>query len=85
MLFMQAPVAPANPAINGPEIRRLRQQAGLSVTALADQAEVTPSYISALERGRRARCSPATLNRICDALAVDHAALLMPVPARSAA
>lgn len=39
--------------IDGPGLRKLRQEAGISVRALAGRLEISPMYLSDLELGRR--------------------------------
>lgn len=52
---------------DGPEIRRLRTQAGLTLVQLATEAGCTPQTLSNIERGNK-RCSRALLARIALAL-----------------
>lgn len=58
----------------GPRLRRLRLASGMSARAVAGRADVSPSYLSRLERGQ---VSPnvSTLLRITDALGQPAAAL----------
>jgi len=52
------PVAAAKP-ISGPEIRTLREQANLSQAAFARYLNLTPGYVSQLERGTKQPKGPA--------------------------
>ncbi len=57
----------------GQQLRRLRLQHGLSQEALAERAGLTPSAVAALERGRRRRPYPRTIDRLAEALDLaDH-------------
>lgn len=54
-----------------PEIlRTLRQDAGLTQVELAELAGIGRKYVSDLETGYRARVSPPTYVRLCDALKI---------------
>lgn len=53
-----APLAAAKP-ISGPEIRGLREQANLSQAAFARYLNLTPGYVSQLERGTKQPKGPA--------------------------
>ncbi len=52
------PVPAAKP-ISGPEIRGLREQANLSQAAFARYLNLTPGYVSQLERGTKQPKGPA--------------------------
>lgn len=58
----------------GQTIRRLREDAGMSLKALADIAEVSESFLSQVERGI-ANPSVASLRRLADALGTSIGAL----------
>ncbi|MFJ8687359.1 helix-turn-helix domain-containing protein [Micromonospora wenchangensis] len=60
----------ASPEIDGHRIRELRQQSGLSVTALARRIGITPQYLSQIERGHRPTVSPHTFTQIRAAMGV---------------
>ncbi len=60
-------------------LRRYRLRAGLSHAALADQSAVSATAIAAIERGRRRKPHPQTLNALARALQLtdaEHEALL---------
>lgn len=59
------------------EFRRRRIAAGLSVTDLAEQAGVTKSHLSSVEKGR-AGFSPKNLKAVADALRCEVHDLLLP-------
>jgi transcriptional regulator with XRE-family HTH domain len=52
-------------------LRRIRQDRALTQQALADKADVTPSYLHKLETGHRARPSEAVVRRLSDTLDVE--------------
>jgi transcriptional regulator with XRE-family HTH domain len=61
----------------GARIRTLRKEAGLSLTALAERADVSKGYLWTLERGEtKTRPSGETLHRIAKALGTTIADLL---------
>ena len=55
--------------ISGKRLRRLRENKGLSVTALASLAGVSKPHLSQVERGVR-RPSPFVLAALCEVLRV---------------
>lgn len=59
----------------GKQIRALKTQAGYSQEALAEAADLSPSYLSHIERGRK-KVSLESLVRIADALGVTTDRLL---------
>ena len=59
----------------GKSIKRLRTEAGISQRDLADSAEVTPSFLSLIESGRR-EPSLATIRKIADALETPEEVLI---------
>ncbi|MDL9948649.1 XRE family transcriptional regulator [Gordonia sp. ABSL11-1] len=66
----------------GAEIRRRRKQRGVTLTSLAEQAEISHSFLSQLERGY-ARPSMTTLERIARALETTQVSLMLAAdPAR---
>jgi transcriptional regulator with XRE-family HTH domain len=56
-------------------LRRARESAGLTISALAAQAKVTPSHLASVERGYPYGASPPTLARIAAVLGVTIAEL----------
>lgn len=50
------------------QIKRFRKENDLSINELARKTELTPSYISNLERGKRDNPSKETMERIAEAL-----------------
>lgn len=64
--------APASPsvhiAIDADALRDLRQDRGLTQSALADLAGITPQYLWQLENEKRTHMRPPTFVRLCDAL-----------------
>lgn len=65
-------------------VRRLRQQLGLSLDALAERSGVSRSNISLIERGRSSPTA-AVLDRLATALGVALASLFEPVDAEAVA
>lgn len=61
--------------IDGAELRRLREDAGLDMSGLASAASISRSYVSMLESGERASCSAPVASRIAQALDVAIADL----------
>ena len=70
---------------NGPLIRRLRTDAGMTTRELAMVARVDGSTISRAERGRYGSTSWLTLERIGDHFGVPAWALYLPTQHGSAA
>jgi hypothetical protein len=64
-------VAHANPAMDGAWLRRQRERIGLSKDQMAQTLSISAAYLHQLERGRRARVSPALFARICDAAGIE--------------
>jgi transcriptional regulator with XRE-family HTH domain len=58
----------------GHRLRELRAERGVSQSALAERAEVTPEYVSRIERGRVGP-SLVVIQRIATALGVEPKAL----------
>ena len=58
----------------GPQLRRRRLALGLSVTSVAEQANVSKGFLSLAERGKT-RVSVPVLLRICDVLGVTIGSL----------
>jgi transcriptional regulator with XRE-family HTH domain len=72
------PAVPATavdePAPLGERLRAQRRRAGLSLRELARQAELSPSFLSQIERDQ-AEPSVQSLRRLCEALRIDVADL----------
>lgn len=66
----------ASPEVNGARIRELRQESGLSASALARKIGISPQYMHQIERGKRPTVSPAMFNRIVAAMGVPRDDLL---------
>ena len=66
----------------GQELRRAREEAGLTQETLADKAGVHRTYVSLLERGKKSP-TVAMLFRLCRVLAVRPSTLLARVESRS--
>lgn len=64
----------------GCELRRRRQDLGLTISALADRAGVSPSFVSEIEQGKKLP-SLATLDRLAAVLGVGRGALVPPLGA----
>jgi transcriptional regulator with XRE-family HTH domain len=79
LLFMNdtAPLGPRVPGgVDGPRLRRLRVEAGLSAEQLAKRAApASTQHICDIERGRRSP-SPGLLRRIATALGTTSATLM---------
>lgn len=71
-----APTNAKGVATDGAKLRTLREIMGLTRTALADQCEVTPGYISHIENNVR-RPSAPVFARLCDALGVSNRQVLL--------
>ena len=50
----------------GRKVRALRQARGLTLKQMAGDLELSPAYLSALERGHRSRPSPALVVQVCE-------------------
>lgn len=62
---------------NGPLIRRLRTDAGLSIREIAEQAGVDPGYLSRVERGQ-GDPTARWIAAIAEALGVPASTLVLP-------
>jgi transcriptional regulator with XRE-family HTH domain len=62
-------------AIFGRNVRRIRQQRGLTQEELSFEAEIDLTYVGGIERGRR-NPSLIVMSRIADALSVPLTRLL---------
>jgi transcriptional regulator with XRE-family HTH domain len=58
----------------GPQLRKIRQSQGLSVTGVAESAGVTKGFLSLAERGKT-RVSVPVLLRICEVLGISIGSL----------
>lgn len=61
--------------LDGRQLRRLRQQRGLSQQQLASRAGISVTAVTRLERQSRASCRGRTLARLAAALGAQPAAL----------
>lgn len=61
--------------VDGPGLRRRREDAGLSLTALASAASISKTYLSLVETGHRPGVSPPVAARLAQALGVAVADL----------
>lgn len=58
-------------AVNGDEIRRRRQNLGLTIGDFADRVGLSAAYMGQVERGYRRRIGPRILRSLADALGVE--------------
>lgn len=65
---------PVSPQLFGQSLKRLREARGLTQKALAERVDVTTTYVSMLECGRK-EASPQVLRAISDALKVPEECL----------
>jgi transcriptional regulator with XRE-family HTH domain len=72
-------VQPDPKDIFGQNVRRIRNEAGLSQEELADRADLHRTYISSIERGQR-NVSLENIFAIAAALGVSPADLVKPMP-----
>ena len=63
--------APSGVEVDGAAIRELRKRAGLTMTMLAHQVDLTLGYLSQIERGVKRTISPPAFRRIAAALELD--------------
>jgi DNA-binding XRE family transcriptional regulator len=69
------PTPPHTFILDGHLLRQLRHQRGLSQASLADQAGVSLTTVSRLERQSRAPCRGWTLGRLAKAVGEDPATM----------
>jgi transcriptional regulator with XRE-family HTH domain len=69
------PCQPWTTTLDGPQLRQLRRQHGLSQEQLADQAGISLTTIRRLEHHPAAPCRTRTLGRLARALDEDPADL----------
>lgn len=62
--------------VNQHSLRAIRERSGWSVSKLAQASQITPSYLSNLEAGRRHNASPEVVSRIAKVLDVPMMALI---------
>lgn len=55
--------------VDGPKIRMLRENLGLTAKELSNAAQISPSHLSLIERGRR-NASPPVAAKLAGALLV---------------
>ncbi|HEY7035790.1 MAG TPA: helix-turn-helix transcriptional regulator [Thermomicrobiales bacterium] len=76
----QAPARPFGASAHGPVlgdwVRTTRTAQGISQRALADRSGLSRSYLCDIERGRGAKPSVATLDKLANALGASRADLL---------
>jgi transcriptional regulator with XRE-family HTH domain len=63
--------------VDGKLIRTLREGKKLQATQLAQRVEITPQFLSDIERGHRG-VNPETVARIAEILEVDVAQIMPP-------
>lgn len=59
----------------GTQIRKVRKKCGLTIEGLSEKAEISPVFLSDVERGKK-EASVTTLNKIAKALGVKVSYLL---------
>lgn len=62
--------------VNPESLKAIRTRSGFGVSKLAQAAQITPSYLSNLEAGRRTNASPEIVARIARALDVPVMAII---------
>jgi DNA-binding XRE family transcriptional regulator len=70
------PARPQSYVLDGPRLRRLRRQHGLSQERLADRAGISVTTVAKLERQPRPYCRGRTLARLAAALGEQPAAFM---------
>jgi XRE family transcriptional regulator, master regulator for biofilm formation len=60
----------------GDNIKKFREQSGLSVTELADRIGISRSYLSLIENNQRTNMKPELLNEIAESLNIPVSKLL---------
>ena len=76
-------MAESQPLYLGPRLKRLRRELGLTQHAMADDLEISPSYVALLERNQRPLTVPLLL-RLARAYKLDVADLASACPKRCA-
>lgn len=69
--------------VNGAAMRLIRERTGLSITEAAGRARVRQPTWSNWERGAR-NATPANVQAICQALAIDDMTAILAIPAEPA-
>lgn len=72
----EPPTEPNNANAIGARVRELRHQKGLTLTELAQQSNVSKSYLSTVENGTGSRPGAAVLHKLAVTLGVSLADLL---------
>ncbi len=67
-------------SVLGTQIRKVRKKCGLTIEALSEKADISPVFLSDVERGKK-EASVTTLNKIANALSVKVSYLLKPLDA----
>jgi transcriptional regulator with XRE-family HTH domain len=60
----------------GAELRKARDQMGVSLQAIADTAIISTAYLQKLERGQVSTPSPRVLRRLASSLALTYLSLM---------
>lgn len=69
-------------SVLGAQIRKVRKKCGLTIEALSEKAELSPVFLSDVERGRK-EPSVTTLLKISSALGVKLSFLIQPIEPKS--
>lgn len=77
---MPSSTAPTTIEINGFALREIRVRSGLEVQPLADQVEVTRSYLAKIELGHSVRVSPKVYVALLKALGIQDRRVLLADP-----
>lgn len=86
-MFLPMPPAtsPTTIEVNGYALREIRVRSGLEIAPLAEQVEVTRSYLAKIELGHSVRVSPKVYAALLSALGIQDRRVLLANPHRSAA
>lgn len=77
--------APTTIEVNGYALREIRVRSGLEIAPLAEQVDVTRSYLAKIELGHSVRVSPKVYAALLSALGIQDRRVLLADPHRSAA